>query len=37
MVPGIIILVVLGILTSWTDYIVGTFKAAHPGVYTLAE
>lgn len=37
MVPGIIILIALGILTSWTDWIVGTFKVAHPEVYTLAE
>jgi amino acid permease len=37
MVPGIIILIVLGLLTSWTDWIVGTFKIAHPDVYTLAD
>jgi hypothetical protein len=27
----------IGVLTTWTDYIVGTFKLAHPEVYTLAD
>lgn len=35
--PGLVVVFVIGILTTWTDYIVGTFKLAHPEVYTLAD
>lgn len=37
LIPGVLVIIVVGILTTYTDYIVGTFKLAHPEVYTLAE
>lgn len=37
LIPGIIVIIAVGLMTTWTDYIVGSFKKAHPEVYTLAE
>ncbi|TXT10864.1 hypothetical protein VHUM_02369 [Vanrija humicola] len=36
-VPGTLIIVGLGILTTWCDYVVGTFKRNHPEVYSVAD
>lgn len=30
--PGVIILVVIAVLTTWTDYYIGIFKLKHPTV-----
>ncbi|GAA5917671.1 hypothetical protein JCM6882_008317 [Rhodosporidiobolus microsporus] len=35
--PGIICLLVIGILTTWTDYYIGIFKLKHPQVYSVAD
>lgn len=32
MAPGVIILIVIAILTTWTDYYIGIFKLKHPTV-----
>lgn len=32
-----IIIFVIGVFISWTDWIVGMFKLAHPEVYTIAD
>jgi len=31
-VPGIICLLAIAVITTWSDYVVGTFKKAHPDV-----
>ncbi|KAL1408564.1 hypothetical protein Q8F55_005377 [Vanrija albida] len=36
-VPGTLVIVGLGILTTWCDYVVGTFKRNHPEVYSIAD
>lgn len=35
--PGIIIIITIGTIITWSDYVVGTFKINHPEVYTLAD
>ncbi|GAA5935907.1 uncharacterized protein JCM15063_001845 [Sporobolomyces koalae] len=35
--PGIIILVVIAALTTYTDYFIGKFKLHHPTVYSVAD
>lgn len=37
LVPGIIIILLVGGITTWSDWVVGSFKLNHPEVYTLAE
>lgn len=37
LVPGIILIVGLGILTTYTGYIFGQFKLAYPGVHSAAD
>ena len=37
MAPGIICLLVVGVITTWTNYIVGVFKMAHPEVYGIDD
>ena len=32
LIPGILMLVVIAIMTSWSSYIVGRFKLRHPEV-----
>lgn len=36
-VPGIIIICVVAVVTSWADYVVGIFKMQYPEVYSLAD
>lgn len=36
-VPGILLIIAIGAIITWSDYVVGTFKLNHPEVYTLAE
>ncbi|KAL7418998.1 hypothetical protein Q5752_006682 [Cryptotrichosporon argae] len=36
-VPGALIIVVVGILTTWSDYVVGAFKRRHPEVYSMDD
>ncbi|GAA6039368.1 hypothetical protein JCM8097_002819 [Rhodosporidiobolus ruineniae] len=37
LIPGIILILALGIITTWTDWVVGSFKLNHPQVYSLAD
>lgn len=37
LVPGIICLWTIAIITTWSDYIVGTFKLRHPDVYSIDD
>jgi amino acid permease len=36
-VPGIICLVALGVMTTWSGWMVGKFKIRHPEVYSVAD
>jgi hypothetical protein len=37
MVPGVICLLIIAIITTWSGYIVGTFKLKHPEVYGIDD
>lgn len=37
MIPGMICLVVIGIMTTWSNHIVGVFKLRHPEVYGIDD
>lgn len=37
MAPGIIILLVVAAITTWTGYVIGTFKLNHPTVYNIDD
>ncbi|KAI5478377.1 hypothetical protein MNV49_005126 [Pseudohyphozyma bogoriensis] len=37
MIPGILVILALGIITTYTDYIVGTFRLRHPEVHSVAD
>jgi len=37
MIPGIIILLVIAITTTWSDYMVGVFKLRHRSVYGIDD
>ncbi|KAH0045714.1 amino acid transporter, partial [Aureobasidium melanogenum] len=37
MIPGIICLLVIAIITTWSDYMVGAFKLRHPEVYGIDD
>lgn len=37
MVPGVICLCAVAIITTWTNYVVGTFKIRHPEVYGIDD
>lgn len=36
-VPGVIILITIASITTWSDYIVGVFKLRHPEVYSIDD
>ncbi|KAI1813766.1 transmembrane amino acid transporter protein-domain-containing protein [Poronia punctata] len=36
-IPGIISILAIAIITTWSDYIVGTFKIRHPEVYGIDD
>lgn len=36
-IPGVICLVVIAIVTTWSGYIVGVFKRRHPEVYGIDD
>nr|XP_031858123.1 uncharacterized protein CI109_006464 [Kwoniella shandongensis]KAA5525195.1 hypothetical protein CI109_006464 [Kwoniella shandongensis] len=36
-VPGILVILAIGLIITWSDLVVGTFKLAHPEVYTIAD
>ncbi|KAK2016458.1 transmembrane amino acid transporter [Colletotrichum eremochloae] len=37
MVPGVVLLCVIGGITTWSDFMVGTFKLRHPQVYGIDD
>lgn len=37
MVPGIICLLVMAVITTWSGYIIGNFKLNHRGVYSIDD
>ncbi|CAG9998270.1 unnamed protein product [Clonostachys byssicola] len=37
MIPGVILLLTVGIITTWSDYIVGVFKLRHREIYSVAD
>lgn len=36
-VPGVICLIIIGGITTWSDYMVGVFKINHPHVYGIDD
>lgn len=37
LIPGVVTLIAVAIITTWSDYIVGCFKLNHPTVYGLDD
>lgn len=37
LIPGVIILIVIAIITTWSNHIVGVFKLNHPEVYGIED
>lgn len=37
LIPGIICLLAIAGITTWSDYIVGVFKMRHPEVYSISD
>ena len=37
MIPGVICLLIIGGITTWSDYMVGVFKINHPSVYGIDD
>lgn len=37
MIPGVIILVFMAVITTWSNYIIGVFKMQHPSIYSIDD
>jgi amino acid permease len=37
LIPGVIVILIIAVMTSWSNYIVGVFKLAHPDVYGIDD
>jgi amino acid permease len=37
LIPGLICLLIVAAITTWSDYIVGVFKRRHPEVYGIDD
>lgn len=37
LIPGVICLLVIATMTSWSNYIIGVFKMNHPDVYGIDD
>lgn len=37
LIPGVIIMLTIGVITTWSDYIVGVFKINHRHVYGIDD
>jgi hypothetical protein len=37
MIPGIIILITIAVITTWSDYMVGIFKLRHRSIYGIDD
>ena len=35
--PGLVVLIVIGIITTWSNYMIGVFKKNHPSVYSIDD
>ena len=35
--PGLVVVVSIGIITTWSNYIIGVFKKNHPSVYGIDD
>ena len=35
--PGLVVVVVIGIITTWSNYVIGNFKKNHPSVYGIDD
>ncbi|KAK5940455.1 hypothetical protein PMZ80_006870 [Knufia obscura] len=35
--PGLVVVIVIGMITTWSNYIIGTFKKNHPSVYGIDD
>lgn len=36
-VPGVICMLAIGAITTWSDYVIGTFKLNHPEIYSIDD
>lgn len=37
LIPGVICLITVAIITTWSDYMIGVFKRRHPEVYSIDD
>ncbi|KAJ4323870.1 hypothetical protein N0V94_001654 [Neodidymelliopsis sp. IMI 364377] len=37
LIPGVIVILIIAVMTSWSSYIVGVFKLRHPDVYGIDD
>lgn len=37
MIPGIILIIASGVITTWADTVIGLIKRGHPEVYSIAD
>lgn len=37
LIPGVVIMLTIGVITTWSDYIVGVFKVNHRHVYGIDD
>ncbi len=35
--PGLVVVISIGIITTWSNYIIGVFKKNHPSVYGIDD
>lgn len=35
--PGLVVVIVIGIITTWSNYMIGVFKKNHPSVYSIDD
>lgn len=35
--PGLVMLIVIGVITTWSNYMIGVFKKNHPSVYSIDD
>lgn len=37
LIPGVVCLILIAVITTWSDYIIGIFKLNHPDVYGIDD
>lgn len=35
--PGLVVLILIGVITTWSNYMIGEFKKNHPSVYSIDD